>query len=77
MNVLRFGGKLVVMEQFNEALALDYIDRYEITHSQWVPTMFVRMLKLTGRKRPNNWGHTIDASPCDRPLPCFHQTADD
>ena len=46
MNVLRFGGKLVVMEQFNEALALDYIDRYEITHSQWVPTMFVRMLKL-------------------------------
>ena len=51
MNVLRFGGKLVVMEQFNEALAIDYIDQYAITHSQWVPTMFVRMLKLPDEEK--------------------------
>ena len=32
--------------EHSEALALDYIDRYEIITALRVPTMFVRMLKL-------------------------------
>ncbi len=40
------GGTVVVMEKFDPALALTYIDQYQITMSQWVPTMFSRMLKL-------------------------------
>jgi long-chain acyl-CoA synthetase len=46
MTVLRAGGTVVVMERFDPEAALSYIERYRVTHSQWVPTMFVRMLKL-------------------------------
>ena len=34
------------MERFDAEGALAAIERYRATHSQWVPTMFVRMLKL-------------------------------
>jgi long-chain acyl-CoA synthetase len=51
MSSLRLGATVVVMEQFDPALALQYIERYRITHSQWVPTMFVRMWKLTDEER--------------------------
>ncbi|WP_194827672.1 acyl-CoA synthetase [Nocardia sp. XZ_19_231] len=40
------GGTLVVMEKFDAESALATIERHRVTHSQWVPTMFVRMLKL-------------------------------
>ena len=40
------GGTVVVMEHFDPEQALVLIERYHATHSQWVPTMFVRMLKL-------------------------------
>ncbi|MBW0089718.1 acyl-CoA synthetase [Pseudonocardia sp. KRD-184] len=40
------GGTVVVMPKFEPAAALAAIERYSVTHSQWVPTMFVRMLKL-------------------------------
>ena len=40
------GGTLVVLERFDAEAALAAIERYRVTHSQWVPTMFVRMLKL-------------------------------
>ena len=40
------GGTVVMMEKFDPVEALTLIDRHQITHSQWVPTMFVRMLKL-------------------------------
>lgn len=46
MNVLRYGGTSVVMEHYDSEAALQLIEQYRITHSQWVPTMFVRMLKL-------------------------------
>jgi acyl-CoA synthetase (AMP-forming)/AMP-acid ligase II len=46
-----FGGTVVVMERFDPLQALSLIERYRITHSQWVPTMFVRMLKLTDEER--------------------------
>jgi fatty-acyl-CoA synthase len=40
------GGTVVLMERFDAEDALAAIERYRVTHSQWVPTMFVRMLKL-------------------------------
>ncbi len=40
------GGTVVVMPRWDALEALENIDRYQITHSQWVPTMFSRMLKL-------------------------------
>jgi acyl-CoA synthetase (AMP-forming)/AMP-acid ligase II len=43
---LRLGATVVVMERFDAEGALKAIERYRVTHSQWVPTMFVRMLKL-------------------------------
>ncbi|MGY1809035.1 acyl-CoA synthetase [Blastococcus sp. SYSU D00669] len=40
------GGTVVMMESFDAEGALAAIERFRVTHSQWVPTMFVRMLKL-------------------------------
>jgi len=40
------GGTVVVLEKFDAHDSLAAIERYQITHSQWVPIMFVRMLKL-------------------------------
>jgi long-chain acyl-CoA synthetase len=42
----RIGATVVVMEHFDAEAALATIERYQVTHGQWVPTMFVRMLKL-------------------------------
>jgi long-chain acyl-CoA synthetase len=42
----RLGGTVVVMEKFEPEAYLENIERYKITDSQLVPTMFVRMLKL-------------------------------
>ncbi|PYE17332.1 fatty-acyl-CoA synthase [Williamsia limnetica] len=41
------GGTVVMMQRFDAEGALAAIDNYAITHSQWVPTMFVRLLKLS------------------------------
>lgn len=41
-----YGGTLVMMERFDAEQALATIARYGVTHTQMVPTMFVRMLKL-------------------------------
>jgi long-chain acyl-CoA synthetase len=40
------GGSVVVMSRFDPAGALASIERHKVTHSQWVPTMFFRMLAL-------------------------------
>ena len=42
----RLGSTIVVLEKFDAEGALAAIEKYGVTHSQWVPTMFVRMLKL-------------------------------
>jgi fatty-acyl-CoA synthase len=44
--ILAFGGTVVMMQRFDPENALRFIEQYRVTHSQWVPTMFVRMLKL-------------------------------
>jgi long-chain acyl-CoA synthetase len=49
--VQALGGTVVVMERFDAEQALATIERYRVTHSQWVPTMFVRMLKLPAEVR--------------------------
>jgi long-chain acyl-CoA synthetase len=46
MSVQRLGGTVVVMEKFDPEQALALIDKYKIQTAQFVPTHFVRMLKL-------------------------------
>ena len=43
---LRMKSTCVVMEHFDPALYLELVGRHRVTHSQVVPTMFSRMLKL-------------------------------
>lgn len=43
---LSLGGTSVIMEKFDAERALALIEEHRVTHSQWVPIMFVRMLKL-------------------------------
>jgi acyl-CoA synthetase (AMP-forming)/AMP-acid ligase II len=42
----RLGATVIVMEHFDPEQALALIERHKVTHSQWVPTMFIRLLKL-------------------------------
>ena len=51
MTAQRLGGTVVVMERFDPEDCLDLIAEYGVTHAQFVPTMFVRMLKLSERSR--------------------------
>ena len=51
MAAQRLGGTVVVMERFDPAEALALIERHQATHAQFVPTMFVRMLKLPDAER--------------------------
>jgi long-chain acyl-CoA synthetase len=43
---LRLNATTVIMERFDPEQYLELVERYRITHSQLVPTMFTRMLKL-------------------------------
>jgi long-chain acyl-CoA synthetase len=61
------------MEKFDAEASLALIDRYEVTHSQWVPTMFSRMLKLpdADRQRCDLSSHRVAihaAAPCPVPV---------
>jgi long-chain acyl-CoA synthetase len=40
------GGTVVIMETFDAERYLQLVEKYKVTHSQLVPTMFSRMLKL-------------------------------
>jgi fatty-acyl-CoA synthase len=67
--VQSLGGTAVVMERFDPALALQYLDQFRITHSQWVPTMFSRILKLPAEQLTGyDWSsHRVAvhaAAPC-------------
>ncbi len=79
MGLLRYGTHVVVMEHFDAERALEYIETYKITHSQWVPTMFVRMLKLPEEVRTKYDVSTLQcaihaAAPC--PIPVKEQMID-
>jgi long-chain acyl-CoA synthetase len=43
---IRRGGTAVVMERFDAEHFLELVEQYRVTHTQLVPTMFSRMLKL-------------------------------
>ncbi len=73
MGCLRNGIEVVVMEHFDAELALQYIEQYRVTHSQWVPTMFVRMLKLPEAVRARYDVSSLQcavhaAAPCPIPV---------
>jgi acyl-CoA synthetase (AMP-forming)/AMP-acid ligase II len=51
MTMHRLGGTVIVMEHFDAEDALRNIQKYKASASQWVPTMFVRMLKLPDAAR--------------------------
>ncbi|MEL7189009.1 MAG: acyl-CoA synthetase [Pseudomonadota bacterium] len=44
--VHRLGAKIVVLEKFDPEATLAAIEKHKVTDSQWVPTHFVRFLKL-------------------------------
>ena len=50
---IRNGGTVIIMESFDPERYLELIEKWGVTHSQLVPTMFSRMLKLpeAARKR--------------------------
>jgi acyl-CoA synthetase (AMP-forming)/AMP-acid ligase II len=69
MAVHRIGGTVIIMEHFDAEQSLALIEKYRVTHTQMVPTMFIRMLKLpepTRRKyNPSSLKVVIHASaPC-------------
>ena len=49
--VIRNGGTAIIMERFEPEQYLRLVERYRVTHSQLVPTMFSRMLKLPDEVR--------------------------
>jgi long-chain acyl-CoA synthetase len=49
--VIANGGTVIMMPRFDELGSLKAIQDYQVTHSQWVPTMFSRMLKVDEKER--------------------------
>lgn len=73
MTVQRLGGTVVMMEHFEPEAALAAIERYRITASQWVPTHFVRLLKLDPAARARHDLSSLKvaihaAAPCPVPV---------
>jgi acyl-CoA synthetase (AMP-forming)/AMP-acid ligase II len=69
MTAQRLGATVVVMDRFNAEAALDALERHRVTHSFWVPTMFVRLLQLPPAIRDgrNLTGHRValhGGAPC-------------
>jgi long-chain acyl-CoA synthetase len=70
---LRMKSTVVVMEHFDPALYLELVGRYGVTHSQVVPTMFSRMLKLPDEVRAAADLSSLEviihaAAPCPVPV---------
>ncbi|WP_164116108.1 acyl-CoA synthetase [Sphingorhabdus sp. Alg239-R122] len=51
MAVHKLGGTVIIMDKFDPERALQLIEKYQVNTSQWVPTHFVRMLKLPEETR--------------------------
>jgi acyl-CoA synthetase (AMP-forming)/AMP-acid ligase II len=71
--IQRLGGTCIIMDQFDAIEALQLIEKYRATHSQWVPTMFVRMLKLPIEERSRYDVSSLQvaihaAAPCPVPV---------
>ena len=73
MGMLSMGVTCIVMQHFEAEAALAAIEKYKITHSQWVPTMFIRMLKLDDDVRLKHDVSSLQcaihaAAPCPVPI---------
>jgi acyl-CoA synthetase (AMP-forming)/AMP-acid ligase II len=69
----RVGATCIIMESFDPVEALRLIEAHRVTHSQWVPTMFVRMLKLPESSRSGYDLSSLQvaihaAAPCPVPV---------
>jgi acyl-CoA synthetase (AMP-forming)/AMP-acid ligase II len=78
-STLCWGGTVVMMEKFDPRHSLTLIEKHSVTHSQWVPTMFSRMLKLpeeerTGFDLSSHQFAIHAAAPC--PVPVKRQMID-
>ena len=70
---LHLGHSVVVMDRWSATSALDLIERYRVTNSQMVPTMFHRLLALPEHVRTvadvSSLGSVIhSAAPCPVPV---------
>jgi long-chain acyl-CoA synthetase len=66
---LGVGGTVIIMEHFDPEHYLSLIEKYQVTHSQLVPTMFSRLLKLRPELRNKYSRKTLEiaihaAAPC-------------
>jgi len=73
MAVQQLGGTVIVMERFDAEKALEYIEHHKVTHAQWVPTHFIRMLKLPEADRKKYDVSSLQAvwhaaAPCPIPV---------
>lgn len=73
MTAQRLGGSVVAMEHFDAEATLRLIHEYRITHAQFVPTHFVRMLKLPQETRDRYDVSSLQAvfhaaAPCPVPV---------
>ncbi len=73
MAMQRIGGTAIVMEHFDPIEYLSLIEKYSVTHTQVVPTMFVRMLKLDESERTKFDTSSLKcvihaAAPCPVPV---------
>lgn len=73
MTIHRLGGCVIVMEKFDPEEALRLIERYRITHATWVPTHFVRLLRLPDTVRNRHDLSSLRAvvhaaAPCPAPV---------
>ncbi len=51
MVTMMFGGTTFIMDKFDTVKSLAAIEQHKTNYSQWVPIMFVRMLKLPATER--------------------------
>ena len=70
---VRIGGTVIIMERFDPVQYLELVERYHVTHSQLVPTMFSRMLKLPDDARNRYDLSSLEtavhaAAPCPIPV---------
>jgi long-chain acyl-CoA synthetase len=73
LRTIRAGGMTVIMEKFDAGEALALIEAHRVTHSQWVPTHFTRLLALPEnvRNRHDLSSHSFAihaAAPCPVPV---------
>ncbi|MFD1542549.1 AMP-binding protein [Nonomuraea guangzhouensis] len=73
MTFQRLGATIVVMERFDPERYLELVEKYAVTHSQLVPTMFIKMLKLPDEIRKKYDLSSLQcaihaAAPCPVPV---------